>query len=349
MTNLVKIVVVILALALTFILSLPNTVKAQQTLRVVETRKIYDNNAYCAFTGLTTFRGKYYCTFREASSHWINYDDSATWGKIVLLESNDAKDWVKVAVFQQDSTDMRDPKIKITPDGRQLFILYHKHRIYKEKQGGTVTDVIFLRDSAINQSEVQRIKIKGFPDEANIGIWNLSQYKNKLYGFFSSPKFVLVSTTDGLNYEIVADLTDFEKREQRISESNIVFVGKNAYAVIRGHDDQGYFGESQYPFKKWIWRTLNILVGGPNLYVVNRNKILLGSRDYGRDKDRGKTVIYELNKFNWAEAKKIAVLESTNDSSYPCFIALDKNHLMVSYYSGNSSHSNIYVAVLEIE
>lgn len=320
---------------------------SQSKLRVVETRKIYDNHSYCAFTSLVKFQDKYYCTFREASRHHIQFNDPATWGRIVLLESTDAKEWNKVAEFSQDSTDMRDPKVKVTPDGKRLMLLYHKHRIYSNKQTGGHS-VVRLFDGSGFSAEEQRIKVKGYENERLI-LWNVTIYKKKIQGFVSGTKFMYVTSKDGVNFEALSDLTDWARDNQGMNESNVAFIGRKAYAVVRSTVDQGYLGESRYPFKKWKWKKMNISLGGPNLYKLNNSTLLLGSRDYGRDNNRGKTAIYELTKNHWNEAEKNVILESTNDSSYPCFIEIDKKHLLVSYYSGEATHSNIYISELVIE
>ena len=324
-----------------------NHASAQPRLKVKETRKIYDNNSYCAFTGLTSFKGKYYCTFREASNHHINHDDPTTWGKIVLLESKDAREWNKVAVFEQDSIDMRDPKIKTTPDGKHLMLLYHKHRIFKNTHSGGYS-VVRLFDGSNFIAREHDICVKGYEKE-RVVLWNTTNYNGKIYGFASGTIFMFVASVDGVNYEPLNDYTIWSKDNGRMNESNVVFVGKKAYAVARADDDQGYFGESRYPFKKWRWRKMNISVAGPNLFQMNRKTLLLGSRDYGHDNFRGNTVIYRLNKRKWDSAERIIVLDSTKDSSYPCILKVSDNHLMVSYYSGDAKHSNIYVCDIVIE
>ncbi len=340
-------IVAIVAMAVvTLILSYQAS--AQSILNVIETRKIYDNNSYCAFTGLTSFNGKYYCTFREASSHRISFDDSTSWGRIVLLKSEDAKNWEKVAEFKQDSTDLRDPKILTTPDSKNLMLLYHKHRIYKNRIGGAYSVVRIFKDELAFYTDEQELMVNGYSKKAFV-LWNATLYKKSLYGFVCGEKFMLVKSKDGVNYEEVSDCSDWAIKHNSMNESNIVFSGRKAYSVVRSGDDQGFWGESRYPFKKWDWKKMNISVGGPNLYLLNRRTFLLGCRYYGNDNDMGKTVVYYLDKSNGPKAEVGCFLESTGNSSYPCFLKVNKNRLIVSYYSGDSKKSNIYISNIDIK
>ena len=320
---------------------------SQGVLKLLKTKKIYDNNSYCAFTGLAMFQDKYYCTFREASRHHVNFDDPATWGKIVLLESGDLETWKKVGEYREDSIDMRDPKLKVTSDEKNLILLYHKHRIFKNKIGNPYSVVrMFKKGDDFIQSE-EKIVIRGY-ERIPFVLWNTTNYKGKQYGFVCGKKFMLVRSDDGVNYDVVSDCTSWAEKNQGMNESNIAFLGRKAYAVIRSSNNQGFWGESKYPFKKWKWEMMNISVGGPNLYVLNKKAILIGSRDYSKDKDLGKTVVFKVDKGNWSQAEKLLVLDSSSDSSYPCCLKIDDNRLIVSYYSGNAAHANIYVASLQV-
>ncbi len=339
-------IVTILMFITLMVVSLP--LFSQSELKVVGTHKIYDNNSYCAFTSLTFFEGNYYCTFREASCHRISFDDSNSWGRIILLKSKDAKLWKKVAEFKQDSTDFRDPKIMKTPDEKNLMLLYHKHRIYNNKIGSAYSVVRIIKDGKESDADENELIVNGYNKKVFV-LWNATTYGKTLYGFVCGEKFMLVKSKDGLNYEEVSDCSDWAKENNSMNESNIIFSGRKAYAVVRSGDDQGYFGESRYPFKEWNWKKMNIFVGGPNLRQLNRNTLLLGSRYYGNDNNMGKTVIYRLNKFDFSKAEKECFLESTGNSSYPCLLKISKNRFMVSYYSGDSKHSNIYLSIIEIK
>ncbi len=78
--------------------------------------KIWDKGKHNAFTDLIRWRGKWYCTFREADGH-VGGD-----GKLRVLESADGKTWESVALVAEEGIDLRDPKLSITPDDRLMIV-----------------------------------------------------------------------------------------------------------------------------------------------------------------------------------------------------------------------------------
>ena len=60
-------------------------------VEVVSVAKIWDRGNHNAFTDLIRWRGKWYCTFREAAAH-VGGD-----GVLRVLESPDGQAWESVA------------------------------------------------------------------------------------------------------------------------------------------------------------------------------------------------------------------------------------------------------------
>src|SRR3989440_1669643 len=93
---------------------------APEILSVV---KIWDQGKHNAFTDLMRWRGKWYCTFREADAH-VGGD-----GKLRVLESTDGKVWQPVGLVAEEGIDLRDPHLAITPDDRLMVVaggsVYH--------------------------------------------------------------------------------------------------------------------------------------------------------------------------------------------------------------------------------
>ena len=83
---------------------------------LVSVEKIWDRGAHNAFTDLVRWRGKWYCTFREADGH-VGGD-----GKLRVLESADGKAWEPVALIAEEGIDLRDPKLAITPKDRLMIV-----------------------------------------------------------------------------------------------------------------------------------------------------------------------------------------------------------------------------------
>ena len=84
--------------------------------KVVSVAKIWDHGRHNAFTDLARWRGKWYCTFREADGH-VGGD-----GKIRVLESGDGRAWEPAALIAEEGIDLRDPKLSVTPDDRLMIV-----------------------------------------------------------------------------------------------------------------------------------------------------------------------------------------------------------------------------------
>ena len=82
----------------------------------MDVRKIWEQGKHNAFTDLIRWRGKWYCTFREADAH-VGGD-----GKLRVLESADGEKWESAALIAEKGIDLRDPKLSITPDDRLMIV-----------------------------------------------------------------------------------------------------------------------------------------------------------------------------------------------------------------------------------
>src|ERR1035441_8779110 len=83
--------------------------------QLVSAKKIWDTAPHNAFTDLTRFHDKWFCTFREADGHVRGN------GSIRVITSTDGEQWESAALLSEEGIDLRDPKLSITPDGRLLM------------------------------------------------------------------------------------------------------------------------------------------------------------------------------------------------------------------------------------
>src|SRR5687767_2505173 len=83
-------------------------------VRVLSSQMIWNAAPHNAFTDLARWKGRWYCSFREAETHG-SYD-----GKVRILSSTDAEDWQSVVQFADEGLDLRDPKLCVLPDGKLL-------------------------------------------------------------------------------------------------------------------------------------------------------------------------------------------------------------------------------------
>jgi hypothetical protein len=87
------------------------------TPQLVSTKRIWDAGQHNAFTDLTRFDGKWFCTFRESRAH------VGGTGKIRVLSSGDGERWDSAALLSEEGVDLRDPKFSVTPGNRLMLVL----------------------------------------------------------------------------------------------------------------------------------------------------------------------------------------------------------------------------------
>src|SRR5947207_15931037 len=106
---------VVHAFALCAVSLLPlNAIAAQP--EIVSVAKIWNQGKHNAFTDLIRWRGKWYCSFREADAH-VGGD-----GQLRVLESADGEKWQSAALIGEKGIDLRDPKLSITSDDRLMIV-----------------------------------------------------------------------------------------------------------------------------------------------------------------------------------------------------------------------------------
>ena len=80
----------------------PLAVSADDSIELVETRKIWDQAPHNAFTDLVRFRDEWFCVFREGKGH-VSPD-----GSLRVITSRDGKAWESAALIQSPTSDLRD-------------------------------------------------------------------------------------------------------------------------------------------------------------------------------------------------------------------------------------------------
>ena len=84
-------------------------------MRLIDVRKIWDRAPHNAFTDLTRFDDHFFCVFREGEGH-VSPD-----GALRVIASPDGKTWEAAALITSATSDLRDAKITVTPDGRLML------------------------------------------------------------------------------------------------------------------------------------------------------------------------------------------------------------------------------------
>jgi hypothetical protein len=132
------------------------------------------------------------------------------------------------------------------------------------------------------------------------------------------------------------------------NESDLIFDGKNAFALVRRDADSysAQLGHSKFPYKKWSWIDLGRYIGGPVMLHLGENFALVA----GRIVKNGQLVtgLLKMNLAN-GDLQELLILPSAGDNSYPGLV-LKEGLLYVSYYSSHEDNkSSVYLAQVKLD
>ena len=308
-------------------------------LQVISVDKIWDQGAHNAFTDLIRYRGKWYCTFREADDH-VGGD-----GRIRVLRSGDAKTWTSAALLSESGTDLRDPKFSITPDNRLMIVaggsVYGGTKVLKGRQ----PRVIFSRDGS-TWTAPQRVLAEGD------WLWRVTWHKGRAYGVSydisagAAWQLKLAESDDGVNWH-EAKMLDVPNRP---NETTLRFLANgDCVALVRREGPEtdrklAWLGVAKAPYHDWIWKPASHQFGGPNFIVLPNGSLIAGGRDY-RTAPKNRTSIGHLS-LDGGYTPEVT-FPSAGDNSYPGFV-WHQGMLWVSYYSSHEGKTSVYLAKVRV-
>ena len=320
-------------------------------------RKIEGSGAdHNAFTDLIRFKDKLYLTFRKSDIGHGVYPDS----KIMVMSSDDGRDWSLVHSFSVPDRDVRDPHFMIFKD--RLFIYsgtWDARPLIKNKfelndhigvavatdDGKTWTDPKMLEGT--HGHYIWRAVSVG--DHAYLCARRVRNFVRTT----SRPQrahrteSVLLTSDDGWVWKYHATVQPNygdETAWMLEDDGSLLGVARSGYGPAQAV-------RSVPPFKKFERFSLDRPIGGPLLARWNGHN-LVG----GRNTLHGKRVCA----LYWMVDETlypILELRSGGDTSYPGFVQLDENRALVSYYSshenmprqpGKEPPSSIFVAELQM-
>ena len=342
---------VVLAIALCVVSPFPpHGIGAQP--EIVSVVKIWDQGTHNAFTDLIRWRGKWYCSFREADAH-VGGD-----GQLRVLESADGEKWQSAALIGEKGIDLRDPKLSITSDDRLMIVaggsVYEGTKTLKSRQ----PRVTFSKDGG-EWTAPQRVLTEGE------WLWRVTWHGGKAYGITynaeertsaeakkaaetskveSGPaewKLKLVASSDGVKYDLVTHLDV----PGHANETTLRFMpdGEMVALVRReGGNMFGWIGRSQSPYKEWKWKETEHRMGGPNFIRLPDGTLWASSRIYPGG---AKTALATMTAAG--DYKPVLTFPSGGDTSYAGLVWHD-GLLWMSYYSSHEGKTSIYLAKIKV-
>jgi hypothetical protein len=303
----------------------------EEPLKLVESRKIWDQAPHNAFTDLVRFQDRWFCVFREGTSH-VSPD-----GALRVITSADGGKWESAALIASPTADLRDAKISVTPDGQ---LMLSGAAAIHDKSQHTHQSLAWLSKDGRTWGEPQKI---GDPD---FWLWRITWHDGKVYSVGydcrEERSTRLYSSDDRKMFDtLVERLFDVGKP----SEASLAFDGDTCYCLLRrdGTDGTGMLGTAQPPYTKWEWKDSGLKIGGPNLLRLADGRFIAAVRlhEGGAHTSLG-WIDPKSGKFT--EALK---LPSGGDTSYAGLV-WHEGLLWVSYYSSHEGKTSIYLAKVAI-
>jgi hypothetical protein len=162
--------------------------------RILSVQRIWSEAPHNAFTDLVLFGGSLVCAFREGRSH-VSAD-----GALRVLVSQDGQAWTSASRIASADTDLRDPRLTVTPEGRLLLAGGAARRA--PRGGVTHESRAWLSADGIAWTAGRRVA------DQNVWLWRTRWHDGVSYGIGYSVdpanRFVrLYRSTDGVSYEVL--------------------------------------------------------------------------------------------------------------------------------------------------
>ena len=304
-------------------------------IRIADVRRLWGGTSYhSAFTDLIRHQERWWCAFREASTH-MSLD-----GVFRILSSSDGVKWKTAAVLKSADEDLRDPKFSVAPDGRLMLVgvgttrkpHLHDHQVY-------LSYIWFSTDGC---SWGKALPVA----DPDYWMWRATWHKGVCYGigyFCAVPLGVrLYRSDDGRQFETLVESL-FNQGEP--NEHALTFMPDDtALCLLRCNRYHGLFGTAKPPYTEWQWKDTGMFIGGPDMLQLPDSRVIAAVRLYT---GQLRTSLCWLGPAT-GRLDECLALPSGGDTSYPGLV-WHEGQLWVSYYSSHEGYSAIYLATVMID
>jgi hypothetical protein len=275
------------------------------------TYRIWSHGRHTAYADLCLFLGEAWVVAREAEGA------RSEEGRIRILRHHIAQEWHSMGLLGLAGTDLRDPKLSVSPDG-QLVLL----ATAVQREPGRVRHQSLVWIS----TDGRQWKSPRAVAEPDHWLWRITWWGKRAYG--------LAFATDGRSglywYALNARLQHWicepvkDLRGQSASEHGLCFAPDGtAYALLRRdnpppRDSSGLLGRAEPPYVSWDWRPLPFAIAGPCLvWNAASQDLLAGYRRYAMP-GQWLPQWTEVSALSLqGEIRQSVVLISGGDCSYP--------------------------------
>jgi hypothetical protein len=304
---------------------------------VSSNEQIWYNGNHSAFTSIVKFRDGYYVSFREGGSHVFDEDGKAR-GKVRILASRDGKDWESVALIGKEGFDLRDPKLSVTPDGRLMIIIGGS--VYEGKKLVARKPQVCFSTDGRGFSEPKQVEFsEGGGLNGQEWLWRVTWHKGTGYTVCytltgnNHAFLTLWKTEDGIHYDFICKLGLDENNYP--NEATVRFLPDDRMVILirqdgdrNGASANGLIAVAAAPYTEWTYTDTGFKIGGPELLVLGKDRLVIGGRDYVQE---GNYTAIWTGPLEGPFKKVISLHEPVSDSSYPGFVVAGKE-IWCSYY-----------------
>lgn len=324
-------------------------------VQVTQVRRVFHNGEHNAFTDMCRFGDRYYLAFRSCpDGHGVHPTSS-----VIVLASDDARQWKQVHRFRVPKRDTRDPHFLVFKE--KLFI--YTGTWYCGSGSPKNYEMNKLLGYAVS-TEDGKTWSRPAMLEGTYGhyIWRAATHNGKAY-ICARRKHQFAETTSRKERDPLVESAILQSDDglvwhkvglfqERYGDETAFLFEKDgsALAVARsGGGRNAQVCRSRPPYKKWQRTDLDRYIGGPLLtkwndhYLVGGRKMLDGP------------AVLSLYWLRDDRLHEFAELPSGGDCSYPGFLQLGPNRAVVSYYSSHERDpagktiTAIYMADLELK
>jgi hypothetical protein len=303
-------------------------------VELLDCRKIWDKAPHNAFTDLVRVNDRWYCVFREGQAH-VSPD-----GALRVISSSDGEQWESAARITSKTSDLRDAKITVKPDGK---LMLSGAEALHDTSKHTHQSLSWFSENGRDWSKAHKI---GDPD---FWLWRTTWHKGTAYsigyGCRDNNQFVrLYKSADGKKFDTLVERLHGEGYP---NEHSFVFLDDDTcYCLLRrdGNPANGLLGISHPPYTKWEWKDLGARIGGPHMIRLPDGRFIAAVRLYD---EKQRTSLCWIDPAA-GTMKEALALPSGGDTSYAGLV-WHENVLWVSYYSSHEAKTSIYLARARVE
>jgi len=298
----------------------------------VSVKRIWDEGEHNAFCGFVRHEGRWWCTFREATGH-VSED-----GALRVIVSDDGERWRSTALIALEGSDLRDPKLEVTPDGT-LMLLAGDNRLAEGE---------FNRSMTWFSADGEAWHGPFIVADDGLWLWRVTWHRGVAWGVGYGVQGGLLArlyrSRCGMRFErIEPDIYT----EDYPNETRILFLEDDtALCLLRmdGEGATGKLGRAAPPYTDWRWRDLGVKIGGPEMLRLPDGRFVACVRLYD---EPVRTSLMWLD-VEQATLTEFLTLPSGGDTSYAGMV-WHEGLLWVAYYSSHEEKTCIYLAKVQLD